>query len=214
MAKRFSKYEKKGAYHWNWYANNFTGYRDLVDLALSQIPDCGRILDVGCGDGLTSFKLFEKGLAVVGIDTNAYATRLARRQCDKQIYGARILPRWRHRLLAAVGRYQAPHLERYRAGELRFHVRSVHDLNEVEKFDYVLCHDVIEHVERPEHLLENVHACMREFAIISTPNGTYKKPKEFDVQLWTPAEFEQLLGGYRYELILVDDAKIYVRLLK
>jgi len=209
----FEKYQQLGAYHYEWYATNHTGYRDLVDFSLNHFPNRGKILDVGCGDGLISYKLFEKGLSVIGIDTNEYAIELARKASEK-IYGENFI---KHRLvstLVSLGIYTNEKVRRYSQGNLQFQVQSIYDLPERDYFDFVLCHDVIEHVEFPEKLLEKTHTCMKKYAIISTPNGAHKVPKKYDYQLWTLEEFEELLSAYRYEILHIDDSKIYVKMLK
>lgn len=210
-AKEFVKYETRGAYHWEWYESNHTGYKDLVDLALRHIPDerGATILDIGCGDGLTSFKLYQKGLNVLGIDTNSEGIRLAREMTEKV--------RWRQRSWLSFSQIlgiNVKKLLRYRGGDLRFRVQSVFDLNPEEKFDYVLCHDVIEHVQYPEKLIENVYAAMKTFAIISTPNAKLKDPRTFDYFLWLPEEFLELFGDHKVQLVYCDDYKMYAKMSK
>lgn len=78
----FNKYERNGAYHWGWYNTNKFGYKDQVDYVVSQFPAQGSILDIGCGDGLTTYKLHEKGLNVTGIDLNEEAIRLGKLRCN------------------------------------------------------------------------------------------------------------------------------------
>lgn len=212
--QEFNKYEKMGAYHWQWYAANHTGYKDLVDLALEILPQQGTILDVGCGDGLTSFKLFEKGLSVVGIDTNEYAIRLARKRTSKKIYGTLYSKYIVHKILPFLDVTLNRQIKRFVKGELTFHSQSIYDVHKKDHFDYVLCHDVIEHVEFPEKLLAKIHECMKSFAIISTPNGAYKKPKQYDFQLWTPEEFQELLKEYSFTFTHLDRSKMFVKLMK
>ena len=214
MGQLFDKYEKHGAYHWNWYDNNHTGYRDLVDLAISYFPTRGSVLDVGCGDGLISYRLFEKGLKVLGIDTNAHAIQLANTVCRNKIHGAHPITHAIQRMLVLLGITPNKRVDRFSGGELQFRVQSIFDLKEKGYFDYILCHDVIEHVKYPEQLLERIYVSMACFAIISTPNGACKKPREYDFQLWTPEEFEALLHGYRFEVVHLDKSKMYVKLLK
>ena len=48
----------------------------------------------------------------------------------------------------------------YNRGELEFLVMSGYDLNEINRYDYVLCDEVIEHVEQPEKLIERIYASM------------------------------------------------------
>jgi len=210
-AKIFAKYEMRGAYHWEWYESNNGGYRDLVDLALRHIPSerGATILDVGCGDGLTSFMLYKKGLRVLGIDSNSEGIRLAREKTEKARW---MQPRWLS-FTEKLGLNLKKTLS-YRRRDLQFRVQSVFDLTPEEKFDYVLCHDVIEHVEYPERLIESIHTVMKNFAIISTPNAKFKNPKQFDYFLWLPEEFLELFGDRKVQLVFCDDYKIYAKMSK
>lgn len=83
---KFDKYEKLGAYHWDWYSDpNYAWYKKCVDKCVEFCK--GSTIDVGCGDGLLLSKLpkksfgldnddvgleiaFDKGLNVTGIDLN------------------------------------------------------------------------------------------------------------------------------------------------
>ena len=77
--KRFDKYEKYGAYHWNAYQNNIE-YRKHVDTIKKffSTQKKGSLLDVGCGDGFISHVLGEMGFTVLGIDNDITAIRLAK----------------------------------------------------------------------------------------------------------------------------------------
>ena len=210
-AGEFNKYETRGAYHWEWYETNTFGYRDLVDLAMKHIPDekGATILDVGCGDGFTSFKLYQKGLKVVGIDTSAEGIRLAREKTDSIRW---LQPPW----LQFTGKIGVnfKKLLRYRQGDLRFRVQSIYDLDPNERYDYVLCQDVIEHVKYPELLIEKVFNTMRKSAIISTPNAKFTNPRQYDYFVWTPEEFLALFGNKNVEIVHCDHGKIYAKMWK
>lgn len=208
-AEQFNKYENRGAYHWEWYEANQFGYRDLVDLAMRHIPNIrgATVLDVGCGDGFTSFKLYQKGLKVVGIDTSAEGIRLAREKTNNMRW---LQPPWL-RFTEKIG-LNLKKLIRYRQGDLRFRVQSVYDLDPNERYDYVLCHDVIEHVKHPELLIEKVFNVMRKAAIISTPNAKFKNPRQYDYYMWLPEEFLALFGDKKVELVHCDDSKIYAKM--
>ena len=75
--KIYEKYKDNGDVHWNWY-NNDLEYKKWVDYIIGIFPFEGSVLDVGCGDGLWSNKLFERGLNTVGIDSSEYGIRIAR----------------------------------------------------------------------------------------------------------------------------------------
>jgi len=74
---RFSKYETLGDYHHREYAAN-TIYAAHARRVRNWITE-HRVLDVGCGDGLITCLLRDKGHDVEGIDPNARAVMLAKR---------------------------------------------------------------------------------------------------------------------------------------
>ncbi len=57
---RFTKYEKKGAYHWREYLAR-TKYKTHADRIKSWVKE-KKILDVGAGDGLITYLLKAKGI--------------------------------------------------------------------------------------------------------------------------------------------------------
>jgi len=83
----FDKYRRCGPYHWDAYYRNPSAlglYKMHVDYIISNFykKNRGTILDVGCGDGLISCLLAEKGFEVKGIDIENEAIRLAQRKCS------------------------------------------------------------------------------------------------------------------------------------
>ena len=83
---RYDKYEKRGALHWEEYENK-TYYKDLVDDSLIPFEGIksGTLLDVGCGDALTSYKLSKSGLIVTGIDIEHKGIELAKEKCGNSV---------------------------------------------------------------------------------------------------------------------------------
>ena len=73
---QFDKYAVLADYHHREYAAN-TIYAAHARRVRNWITE-PRVLDVGCGDGLITRLLKDKGCDVVGIDPNAHAVRLAR----------------------------------------------------------------------------------------------------------------------------------------
>lgn len=70
----FDKYRERGAYHYQWYGTE-DWYTTIIDIAVDFCK--GRTLDLGCGDGLLSGLIANKGYEVVGIDTDDEGLRLA-----------------------------------------------------------------------------------------------------------------------------------------
>ena len=71
----FDKYEKHGAYHYEMMNDPF--YRCKIDRALSYVMD-GKMLDIGCGDGVLIHEMGKAGMDVHGIDSSAEGIRLAK----------------------------------------------------------------------------------------------------------------------------------------
>ena len=78
--KIYEKYKDKGDIHYQWYENNTDGFRDWVDFVIGLFPNSKNktLLDLGCGEGLWSQKLAEKGYHVMGIDSSEYGIKIAR----------------------------------------------------------------------------------------------------------------------------------------
>lgn len=202
MSPEFDKYEQRGAYHWDWYAKNQCQYRDLVTQTLTYFPKPGTLLDVGCGDGVISYLLFKRGFRVVGIDPNATAIDMGREEVARRYAWSRPWQAlwWR---LTGQNVYRALALK-----GLRLEVSSIYELEDTVRYDYGLCHDVIEHVPDPIGLIENMMKVVGQYAIITTPNGVHQSPKDHDYQFWTPEEFVRLCEGYRMEMVEVNEIRI------
>lgn len=85
---QFDKYEKLGAYHWDWYEDtNFAWYKECVDSILKFCKSTS-VLDLGCGEALIGSKLFERvgydemQLDYTGIDIDETALQLADPELD------------------------------------------------------------------------------------------------------------------------------------
>lgn len=100
---------------------------------------------------------------------------------------------------------------------LQFQRQSIYDLKEENFYDYAICSEVIEHVEDPLELLNNVYRAIRKFAIITTPNGllpdgSVDKPSTYDYHVWTPETFAELLSDYNYEFLNLRKGTISIKL--
>jgi len=76
VSQEFDKYEKLGAYHYDWYDDpNWAWYKLCVDRCVDFCK--GSTLDVGCGDGLVANKIAEN-YEVLGVDNSQIGIELAR----------------------------------------------------------------------------------------------------------------------------------------
>ena len=82
----FDKYQKRGAYHWKFYAQPGNKYRAHVDRIQHWVTNKS-VLDVGAGDGLITAKLSENGIVTIGIDNEPLAVQLAQEKGANVILG-------------------------------------------------------------------------------------------------------------------------------
>ncbi|HEC66369.1 hypothetical protein LCGC14_2829340 [marine sediment metagenome] len=74
----YPKYRKKGDIHWKWYLGGNVWYTCLVNESVAQFRGLrGTLLDVGCGDGLSSYILSCRGFRVMGIDSEPKGIEIA-----------------------------------------------------------------------------------------------------------------------------------------
>lgn len=209
MSREFDKYEQRGAYHWVWYAENRHQYRDLVNRSMSYLQPPGSVVDVGCGDGLCAFELYKRGFEVHGIDTSKAAIAMARQAVPRAVFGETgwrfvppslrpLVPGYRRRLDELHGR-------------VRFDVMSVADLPE-KAYDQAFMQEVIEHIEDARGAVERLASVVRQFAIITTPNGEFMKKHELDYHHWNAEAFMQLFAGMTAELLHTDQRNLIVKL--
>ena len=219
MPEAFTKYDKGGAYHWKWYLVNYGGYQEFSNWLVDLFPAKGRILDVGCGDGLIAYLFFRSGFEVVGFDTSELAINLARVASETAIrneMGANIVSL---QGMPFVKGTSATIRRRFAKHELKYKIQSIYDLDESESFDYAVCCEVIEHIEEPGTLIKNIHRAIRKFAIITTPNGlrgdgAIDAPGPYDYHVWSPETFALLFEHYQFEFIVSRPSTISIKLYK
>ena len=215
----FVKYDIGGAYHWKWYILNYEGYRDFTNALVNLVPDPGRVLDVGCGDGLISYLFFRSGCDVVGFDTSKTAIKLANIVSEMAVQSSMGADIADVQNTPFVQGDKAEMLQRLKNQALQYSESSIYDFSEPDSFDYAICSEVIEHLEFPEQLLEKVRHAIRKYAIITTPNGllpdgTMDKPDSYDYHVWSPETFAELLDGYNFEFLDLKPGTIAVKLYK
>lgn len=87
---------------------------------------------------------------------------------------------------------------------------EVEKLNCNEKFDLIICADVIEHLENPTTLIDNIKNNLSEngIAIISTPDrdmrrgvNNFQSPNKAHVREWNCQEFKLFIESYGFKII-------------
>lgn len=175
----FDKYDKMGAYHLEWFSTNKHRYRDHLNRILREFTGCKakNILDIGCGEGLLAKLLLKKGVAqkVLGIDTSAKAIELG-----KELYSNSI----------KIKKMELKH-------------QSFMSMNKRRKFDYIVCSEVIEHVDDPEFFLCKIANMMKKWAIVTTPNANLVSPGKYDKQFFELSQLANIFdrNNINYEFL-------------
>jgi 2-polyprenyl-3-methyl-5-hydroxy-6-metoxy-1,4-benzoquinol methylase len=125
----FDKYRLRGAYHWREVESN-QDYRRLIEVISGYLKPTDTVLDIGCGDGAYLGFVAGRIQAGWGIDAEEVAIELARAKFkEKGISNC--------------------HVQNMLIEEAKHWLES-----NGQKFDVVWSADVIEHLPRPEELLE------------------------------------------------------------
>ena len=173
----FNKYKKRGAYHWEQDSGRLMKGNAFVSARYSNCVEimrhaCGglkgkEILDLGCGDGVLTYKFVESGAICSGVDLSKIAIECARRE---------------HYLRNSMAEFKCA---------------SVYDTGyKNNSFDIVVCSDVIEHLKYPQKLLEEIKRILKPGgkALISTPIRFTEKPLDLmHVVEWYPEEFREMV---------------------
>jgi 2-polyprenyl-3-methyl-5-hydroxy-6-metoxy-1,4-benzoquinol methylase len=169
------------------------GENHIDRIQMEMIPDGGRILEIGCASGyMSTYLRGKKGCHVTGVEAHAEAAAVAAGRCDRFVPGDILDPAVQVQIDALVA--------------------------ETTGFDIVFMSQVIEHIARPEALLQRFHAWLAPGGslLVSTCNVAHWRSRLrllrgkwhyddygiFDrdhLRFFTPASFAELLGrcGYR-----------------
>jgi 2-polyprenyl-3-methyl-5-hydroxy-6-metoxy-1,4-benzoquinol methylase len=174
----FNKYEQRGAdYHWQQQSNHplkmnayvKARYQLCVALLEAQIgPLKGQtVLDFGCGDGVLTYALFKRQAHSHGFDVAETAVQTAVAKHQSRQSSASF---------CLASGYTTP----YRTAS----------------FDGIVSTEVIEHVQQPLQLLEEIRRLLKPggVAVISTPVRITQSPVDaMHVQEWYPDEYQSLI---------------------
>jgi len=170
---KFDKYRRRGeGYHWDQISRSITKRNIFVvarySIVLHKTENCEgkRILDVGCGDGVLSYLLSQKGAFVIGVDSSDEAITFAKKK-TRNIKNIEFIK---------ASAYHLPFKHNY--------------------FDYVCSSDVIEHLQEPEKMLAEIRRISNENGkrIITTPLRFTEEPLDkMHVQVFFESDFRSLL---------------------
>lgn len=190
MGSIFDKYEKRGAYHWRQISRNLfwhnayvaARYRQVVE----QIPKrAGRILDIGCGDGVL--------LSLIGRGRPAGRRgRLYGVDLDKAslAYAAAKIPA---KLMLAPAE-KLPFTNNF--------------------FDTVLATEIIEHLPSPEKFLAEARRVLKPAGrlIVTTPVKTeFGLTDLLHIQEFSPAELKKLVGQYFHQVRVITSHPLWLK---
>lgn len=172
----FEKYKERGAYHWGQYFGSTlktdTFLRGRYDLVISllgdlKINETTQVLEIGCGDGALSGLIYKTFKCnITGLDPAQEGINFSKEKFRDLNY--------RGSFIVADG-YSFP----FESGS----------------FDIVLCCDVIEHLQKPDAMVKEMHRLIKSGGkgIITTPVRTNEIPDDkFHVTEFYPSELVQL----------------------
>lgn len=173
----FSKYEKRGAYHWPMISNKPTvmnayvkaRYNMCIQLIERSSLNVKNVLDLGCGDGALSYLLYKKGYNVTGIDTSELGIMFARNEhADRQT-------------------------------DCKFLCKHSSELAD-NTFDAIVSSDVIEHVENVNQFIGEIKRILVPggIAVLSTPIRVTELVWDREhVREWFPGEWKNLFKDFK-----------------
>lgn len=175
----FTKYREQGAYHWKHaFPQNRLQYSPrhhaiydvpLRLLAKHLVGSCHMGADVGCGDGLFTYKAMQKGHRIIGIDRSADGLALARHEIGTR-------------------GFKSPWLVRGDCSTIPLPPRSL---------DYIVALELIEHLEQPAIFLAEVSKLVKSGGIFVCTTPLSRSdiiPDPFHVKEFDPEELAELLS--------------------
>lgn len=107
---------------------NFT-YRDLIQVLEKYVKNEDKILDIGCGAGTIDFFLANKGLKVTGIDISVKAVEMCKKNSHELGFDSKL-----------------------KFEKINFPIHSI-----VEKFNLIICSEVLEHLKDDKVALKEIY---------------------------------------------------------
>lgn len=190
----FNKYKRRGDYHWCGLEKSLFRFNAFENarytMILNQFPKLNlkqKILDVGCGDGVLDFLIKkEKGGSIYGIDSSKEAIEIAKKKFkDLNI---------KNYIFKAASGYKSPFKDNF--------------------FDYVILADVIEHVQKPDQMLEEVKRVIKSGGkiIVSSVVKLSDVPEDkLHVKEYQTEELKSLLEKYFIKTKIIKSHPLFLR---
>lgn len=166
---KFTKYQKRGAYHWQQISRNIFRFNAYVMARYQQVVDKIpknknlKILDIGCGDGVLLYLINKKTKArIFGIDSDGHSLEIAGSKVNAKFFKA--------------SAYKLPF--------------------ESNSFDIVIAAEIIEHLVEPNKMLKEINRVFKQkgIVIITTPIKLGPEPEDkMHVQEYSQEELQCLL---------------------
>ena len=152
-----------------------------------------KILDIGCGGGILSEELSKMGARVTGIDSSKKSINIAKKHAEEQDL------------------------------EIEYINGSILDVSSLENYDCVICFEMIEHIHKPNKLIEKIETISRkkshlfmstinrnlksfvfakifaEYILNVVPRGTHQYSKFI-----TPYELNNMLEQHDFKVNSID----------
>lgn len=183
LRRGFEKYYEQGAYHWEGVYHAYpwryqpqldATYDVALSLCFAHLPlqNSLRVVDLGCGDGVLLFKLYQRGLVPIGVDLERSGLQLAQKELTYR--GMRCL-----RLVQATV-YALPFPEA--------------------SIDGAVAVEVLEHLEYPSSFLAEVKRVLKPGGVfvLTTPrrNQGASLHSEYHFREYLADELEDLLKSH------------------
>jgi 2-polyprenyl-3-methyl-5-hydroxy-6-metoxy-1,4-benzoquinol methylase len=80
-------------------------------------------------------------------------------------------------------------------------------------YDYSVCHEVIEHLNKPEKAITKIVDSARKACVISTPNGSRVRKGKYDHQLFNFVDIKNLFKSYNTKIDIFYDT-FFIKIIK
>jgi len=189
---KFTKYKKRGAYHWQQISNSILNHNAFVSArynqVVNQIPKNPSqiILDIGCGEGVLVYLIFKKTKSqITGIDTDQLSLEFAKSKFKSLKVKAKFFK---------ANAYKLPFKNN--------------------TFDTIVSAEVIEHLSDTHKYLSEIKRVLKPGGkvIITTPVKLSEIPKDkMHVKEFTPQEFQEILNKYFKTINIKTSHPLFLR---